>query len=191
MTVEVDLGKFDNSHYRPGSKFKLGLWYLVNLFFFQSGLAYPNFFKLFLLRLFGCILGEGVVIKPRVNIKYPWFLTLGNNVWIGEGVWIDNLTLVDIGNNVCISQGSYLLCGNHNYKLLGFDLILADIVICDGCWVGANCTVCPGVIMKKNSILTVGSIAIGILEESMIYRGNPAKIIRSRKFSDLESSKLM
>ena len=51
-------------------------------------------FKRFLLRLFGAKIGKGVVIKPCVNIKYPWKLRIGNYVWIGENVWIDNLDTV-------------------------------------------------------------------------------------------------
>ena len=79
-----------------------------------------------------------MVIKPSVNIKYPWRLTIGSFVWIGEGVWIDNLENVVIGDNVCISQGAMLLCGNHNYKKTTFDLIVGSITLEDGVWVGAQ-----------------------------------------------------
>lgn len=73
-------------------------------------------FKIWMLRKFGAKIGKGVFIKPLVNIKYPWNLDIGDYTWIGENVWIDNLTQVKIGSNVCISQGAMLLCRNHNYK---------------------------------------------------------------------------
>lgn len=73
--------------------------------------------------LFVAKIGKVAVIKPLVNIKYPWRLKIGNNVWIGENVWIDNLDDVTIANNVCIiSQFSLLLSGNNNYKEQSFDL---------------------------------------------------------------------
>ena len=73
-----------------------------------------------------------------------------------------------------------LLCGNHNYKKKTFDLIIGEIHLKDGSWVGAKTTVCPNVTLHENSILTVGSIAVHDLEANGIYQGNPAKIIRTR-----------
>ena len=119
-------------------------------------------------------IGKGVVIKPSVNIKYPWKLIVGDHVWIGENVWIDNLAEVFISDNVCISQGAMLLTGNHNYKLSTFDLIIGTITLEDGVWIGAKSVVCPGVKCASHSVLTVGSIATKNLEPYIIYQGNPA-----------------
>jgi putative colanic acid biosynthesis acetyltransferase WcaF len=136
--------------------------------------------KVVLLRLFGAKVGAGVVIKPGVNIKYPWRLSVGNYCWIGEDVWIDNLDQVTIGNNVCISQGALLLCGNHDYKKSTFDLMTGSINIEDGAWVGAKSVVCPGVVLRTHAILTVGSVASSSLDAYGIYRGNPAVKVRER-----------
>ncbi len=124
------------------------------------------------------------VIKPKVNIKYPWFLILGDYVWIGEKVWIDNLAQVTIGSNVCISQGALLLCGNHNYKKPSFDLITGKITLEDGVWIGALATVCPGVCCKSHSILTVGSVATKDMDSYSIYQGNPAFKTKNRELSN-------
>ena len=134
----------------------------------------------FLLRKFGAKIGKGVFIKPSVNIKYPWNLTIGDDTWIGEGVWIDNLGKVSIGSNVCISQDSMLMCGNHNYKKSAFNLMVGEITIEDGVWVGAKCLVCPGVTLHSHAVLAVGSVASTDLETYSIYRGNPAVKIKDR-----------
>ena len=180
MLKKVNLSSFSNADFIPGSKGKIIVWYLINRVFFNSYLLYPSFVKSFLLRLFGAKVGGNVLIKPKVNIKYPWFLEIGDNVWIGEKVWIDNLTLVIIGNNCCLSQGAMLLTGNHNYKKTSFDLLTGTITLEDGAWVGAQSTVCPDVICKSHSILSVGSIATSDLEPYTIYQGNPAKPVRNR-----------
>ena len=132
MNKRSDLSKFNNQNYNAGNIIVRSLWYFVNILFFKSSLFPIYFLKVSLLKLFGAHLGKGVIIKPNVNIKYPWKLKLGNNVWIGENVWIDNLELVSMGNNVCISQGAVLICGNHNYKALSFDLISQPISLNDG-----------------------------------------------------------
>ena len=135
---------------------------------------------LFRSRKFGAKIGKGVFIKPSVNIKYPWNLTIGDDTWIGEGVWIDNLGKVSIGSNVCISQDSMLMCGNHNYKKSAFNLMVGGITIEDGVWVGAKCLVCPGVTLHSHAVLAVGSVASTDLETYSIYRGNPAVKIKDR-----------
>lgn len=180
----VDLSRYDNSWYRPrGGKIKRLIWYFINVLFFINPLNPSSSFKVILLRLFGAKIGRGVVVKPAVNIKYPWNLEIGNYCWIGENVWIDNLAHVKIGSNVCISQGAMLLCGNHNYKKETFDLIIGEIILEDGCWVGAKSVVCPGVTLAVNSVLSVCSVAQRNLDANRIYQGNPAREIRIRTIS--------
>ena len=105
----TDLSSFDNSWYNPGAgKFKRLFWYLINTLFFQSNALLPYSVKASMLRSFGAKVGIGVVIKPRVNIKYPWNLEIGDHAWIGERVWIDSLDKVTIGANACISQGALI-----------------------------------------------------------------------------------
>lgn len=179
--MNVELQKFNNNWYKPGrNKLTQFLWYFVNATFINSYFIPVSSFKIFILRLFGAKIGRGVNIKPKVNIKYPWKLEIGDYSWIGENVWIDNLDTIIIGNNCCISQGAFLLCGNHNYKKSTFDLIINPIVLKDGAWIGAKSIVCPGVTANENIILTVGSVATGKLEANSIYKGNPAIKIKNR-----------
>lgn len=180
MSKTTDLSKFRNDWYNPGNRFKRSFWFLVNAIFLQNPIVPFSSLKVFLLRTFGAKIGKNVVVKPNVNIKYPWNLTVGDNTWIGEKVWIDNLGKVTIGKNVCLSQGSFLLCGNHNYKKETFDLMIKEIILEDGVWIGAKATVCPGVTCKSHSVLSVGSIATSDLEAYSIYQGNPAIKIKDR-----------
>ncbi len=145
MVKSLDLSKYDNSWYKPGLLWKRFLWYGVNSFIFNSSLFPFYGLKVFLLKVFGAKMGKNVFIKPYVNIKYPWMLETGDNIWIGEKVWIDNLTKLSIGNNVCLSQGCMLISGNHDYNSVIFDLIVKEIVLEDGVWIGAKATVCGGV----------------------------------------------
>jgi putative colanic acid biosynthesis acetyltransferase WcaF len=177
----TNLSAYNNSWYNPGGgSIKRLLWYFVNEMIIRNKCIPVSSLKVVLLRLFGAKVGAGVVIKPGVNIKYPWRLSVGNYCWIGEDVWIDNLDQVTIGNNVCISQGALLLCGNHDYKKSTFDLMTGSINIEDGAWVGAKSVVCPGVVLRTHAILTVGSVASSSLDAYGIYRGNPAVKVRER-----------
>ena len=179
--ISTDLSSYTTGDYHPGAGFlKRGLWYLTNVLFFLNPLVTPYGLKRAILRMFGARIGKGVVIKPRVNIKYPWHLEVGDHTWIGEKAWIDNLVRVSIGSHVCISQGAMLICGNHDYSRKGFDLIVKEIVLEDGAWVGAGSLVAPGARLASHAVLAGGSLAAGELEAYGIYRGNPAVRIRDR-----------
>lgn len=177
---KTNLQSFNNSWYNTGaSVIRRLLWYFTNAIFFNS--SFPiNGVKVFLLKIFGGKVGVGVILKPNINIKYPWKLIIGNNVWVGEKVWIDNLAQVSIASNVCISQGALLLCGNHNYKKSTFDLIAEEIILEEGVWIGAKAVVCPGVICQSHAVLAVNSVATHTLEKYTIYQGNPAIKVRER-----------
>ena len=180
MNKNTNLSKYNNNNYKPGNIFLRFFWYFINVIFFKSSFFPYNFLKIFLLQLFGCSIGKGVVIKPNVNIKYPWKLSLGNYVWIGERVWIDNLDNVMIGNHVCISQGAMLICGSHNYKQKSFDLLTKEITINDGVWIGAKSIILPGVVAESHAILSAGSVISKNLESFTVYKGNPAEKVGSR-----------
>ncbi len=180
MKIETDLSKFNNSWYNPGNKVKIILWFITNSLIINSYLPIPVFFKILVLRLFGAKIGSNFVIKPNVNIKYPWFLEIGNHVWIGENTWIDNFVKVTIEDNSCISQGALLLTGNHDYKKSTFDLIPKEIYLEKGVWIGAKSVVCGGVRCKSHSVLAVNSVATKDLNSYKIYQGNPALEVRER-----------
>lgn len=180
---KVDFSKYNNDWFAGeigAGKLTQIAWYFINILFFKTALNPINSVKVSLLKLFGAQVGRGVVIKPAVNIKYPWKLTVGDHSWIGENVWIDNLAQVTIGANVCLSQGAMLLTGNHDYKKVTFDLLVKPIIIEDGAWIGAKALVAPGVTVYAHAVLSAMSIATKNLEPYTIYQGNPAVAVRKR-----------
>ena len=181
IPTRVRLASYDNAWYNPGAGgVKRLTWYFVNMLFLKNPLNPISSLKVFLLKLFGSKIGTGVIIKPSVNVKYPWLLHVGNDVWIGEGVWIDNLAKVTIGDNVCLSQGCMLLTGSHDYKKSSFDLIVKEIQLEDGVWIGAKALVCPGVQCRSHSVLAAQSVATKEMKPYNIYQGNPAESKRTR-----------
>lgn len=178
--MKTDLNTYNNRGYTPGNLFSRFIWYFFNAIFFKSNLFPSYSLKRAILKLFGAEIGIDVIVKPNVNIKYPWKLKVGDYVWIGEGVWIDNLDFVYLGSHSCISQGALLFCGNHDYSKSSFDLIVRPIVLEDGVWIGAKSIVCPGVVIGSHGVLSTGSVLSDDIKPYEIYRGNPAKKIKSR-----------
>ncbi len=163
---EVELAASSSKQFDKGANFaKQILWYFINALFVRASWNPFMGIKIRLLKTFGAKIGKGMVIKNNVNIKFPWKLTVGDNVWIGENVWIDNLVYGSLFWVTCLSlAGSLLLTGNHDYTLSSFDYRNAPITIESGAWIGAKAIVCPGVTVQTHAILTVGSVATKELE---------------------------
>jgi putative colanic acid biosynthesis acetyltransferase WcaF len=177
---KVNLASFNNDWYKTGrSKWVRFVWICVSMIFVNSWFPVSRL-KIFLLKVFGARIGKNVIIKQYVNVKYPWRLSVGDNVWIGERVWFDNLADIKISDNVCISQGSYLLTGNHNYKKSSFDLMIGEIQIEEGVWIGAKTLVGPGSTISSHSVLLAGTVFTGKTDAYSIYSGNPPRKIRDR-----------
>ena len=150
------------------------VWYLVKVVFFLSALPWPSALKRGLLRVFGAKVGPGVVIKPRVNVHFPWRLEVGAHSWIGEEVFVLNFDPVRIGSQACVSQRAFLCTGNHDFRDEKFSFRSAPISIGDGAWVGASVFVGPGVEIGDEAVVTAGSVVLKSLPAGRICSGNPA-----------------
>jgi putative colanic acid biosynthesis acetyltransferase WcaF len=180
--MNVDLSKFSTGNFDRGAgPLKECLWILASSILFRLCPFKLSGLKCAVLRAFGAKVGRGVVIKPRVTITFPWKLTLGNHIWLGEECWLLNLEHITIADNVCISQRAFLFTGNHNYKSPTLDLIVRPIRVEQGAWIGAGGFVGPGVTVGNHAVLAAGSIATKDLEPSGVYQGNPAALIKQRE----------
>ncbi|QDV76287.1 WcaF family extracellular polysaccharide biosynthesis acetyltransferase [Botrimarina mediterranea] len=178
----VDLSGYTPGGYRPGrGKLTQIVWYFVSVFVFESGWFPVSRLKCSILRCFGAKVGRNVTIKPNVRIKYPWRLNVGDHTWIGQESWIDNLGDVRLGSHVCLSQRAYLCCGGHDHRRRGFDLIVGDITLEDGSWVGAGATVLGGVTVGTNAIAAAGSVVTKDVPAAKVVGGVPARVLGDRE----------
>jgi putative colanic acid biosynthesis acetyltransferase WcaF len=185
----VHLRQFQNDWYRPGrSTAWRALWMFVGQPLLRSVWFQSSNLRSQLLCLFGAQIGERVVIRQGVIVKYPWNLIVGNDCWIGEQVWIDNLATVRLGNDVCLSQGVYLCTGNHDWTDPTFGLFVSGIEIQDGGWAGAKSILMPGARLGEAAICAAGSVVSGTVSAYQIVAGNPACAVRTRKIRELDFS---
>ena len=187
----VNLRGYDNSWYDPGrSLLWRSLWMFVGLPVFRSPWFAASGARVALLRLFGARIGEHVVIRQHVNVKYPWHLVIGDDCWIGEEAWIDSLTTVRLGKNVCLSQGAYLCTGNHDWSDPKFGLIVRPIELADGSWAGAKSILLPGARLGEGAIAAAGSVVSGSVPAWQIFAGNPAVFLRERRIASVAADQV-
>jgi putative colanic acid biosynthesis acetyltransferase WcaF len=180
----VDLSSYSPGRFDRGAgRLKEVLWLVVSLVLFRLCPFSFSALKCSVLRAFGAKIGKNVTIKPQVKITFPWKLTVGDHVWLGEECWLLNLERITLGSHVCISQRAFLCTGSHDYTRIRFDLITKPILLENGAWLGAGCWVGPGVTVGAHAVLTAGSVAAKNLETNGIYRGNPAAFVKPRVIS--------
>ncbi len=164
MTVERSLAGFQGHGYDKGRSLPVqALWFAVlNLVFVKWWC--PSRLRVRILRMFGATVGTGVLIRHRVRVHWPWKLAVGDHAWIGEDVWMMNLEPLTIGHDTCLSQGARLICGSHDRRSPTFEFDNGPIVIGDGVWVAAGCTVLRGSVVGDYAVLGANATVHGTVE---------------------------
>lgn len=176
----MDLARYDNSDFDRGApRWREAAWYLVRWWFFLTAFPWPSGLRVRLLRMFGARIGRGVVVRGGVNVSFPWRLTVGDFVWIGEDAGILSLAAVTLESNVCVSQRAYLCTGSHDFRRAEFPLVTRPITVRSGSWVAAGAFVGPGVEVGAGALVGAGSVVLADVPPGCLVRGNPARVVKS------------
>lgn len=143
------------------------VWSAFELIFVTNPWQISSSLRVGVLRMFGAKIGKGVVFRTRTRVKFPWNLEIGDRSWIGEGVWFHNQDKVTVGNDVAISQESFLTTGSHAMRR-DMALITKPIVIHDGVWVTSRCMILGGAILEQSAVVTPGTTVKGVVAENTI-----------------------
>lgn len=157
------------------------LWWLVEASLFRLSPQIMYGWRRWLLRLFGAKIGRGVNIRPTATITYPWKVSIGDWSQIGDESVLYSLGDIEIGENVVISQRSYVCTGSHDYSVPTFDIWAKKITVEPEAWVGTDVFIAPGVRIGRGAVIGARSSVFHDLPPMQVYIGNPAKPIKGRK----------
>jgi acetyltransferase-like isoleucine patch superfamily enzyme len=137
--------------------------------------------KRIMLRWCGARVGKNVRICSSAIFLGAGELIIGADTWIGHCSLIIASSTITIGERVDIAPRVYIGTGTHVSNFDGDRCagmgINQDIVIGDGCWIGACATILPGVSIGKMSIIGAGALVNKPLPERVTAVGVPAKIL--------------
>jgi putative colanic acid biosynthesis acetyltransferase WcaF len=174
-----DLSRFGGTAHGRAA-WRAQLWWLFEALFVLPTPQFMFGWRRFALILFGAKIGKHVLIRPGVRVTYPWYLTIGDYVWIGDNVTIYSVAEIAIGSHSVISQEAYLCAGTHDYRDVSFGFVSAPISIAGECWIAARAFVGPGVEIGHASVVGAGSIVMKSVGAGTIVAGNPAKLVGRR-----------
>lgn len=138
-------------------RFIIYLWAIAELLFVTNPWQISSGLRVTILRLFGAEVGNGVIFRPRTRVKFPWKLHIGNNSWIGEGVWIHNQDHLYVDHDVVISQETFITTGSHSVRR-DMALITRPIHIEAGAWVTARCILLGGCRLGRSCVITPNTV---------------------------------
>lgn len=131
-------------------------------------------------RISGVKVGTGVRISSSAKIVCNGSLEIGEDTWIGSQVMLAPASKIIIGKNCDIAPRVFIGNGTHEItpyldRIAGKDLA-KDVTIGDGCWLGANASILPGVKIGEKCVVAAGSVVTRPFDENLILiAGVPAE----------------
>ncbi len=123
-----------------------------------------------------------------------WFgssnVSIGDGTYIGPGCFLDSFERITIGNRVSLAPQVSLITSTHEigpHEQRAGQLHGKPITIEDGAWLGARCTVLPGVTIAKGCVIAAGAVVTKDTEPDCIYAGVPATLLRRLDGSSSET----
>lgn len=160
----------------------MALWLLVEALLVTNPLQVSSGIRTRALRAFGARIGRGVIIRPRVRVKFPWKLEVGDRSWIGEGVWFHNQDRVRIGADVVLSQETFVTTGSHRARR-DMGLVTRPVEIDDGAWLTTRCIVLGGTRVGRSALARPGTVLRGEVPAGTVVSG-PDCIVVGPRFTD-------
>jgi virginiamycin A acetyltransferase len=137
------------------------------------------------------VVGAHSVIDSFVKVKPAGGsgdLIIGERVVINSGCVLYTGQGILIGNHVAIAANCTFAPVNHAYKdksrLIseqGFLPGKGGILIEDDVWIGANCVLLDGAILRRGCVLGAGSVVRGELAAHTVYAGQPLRVVGERQ----------
>lgn len=115
-------------------------------------------------------------------------LIIGANVVVNSGCVLYTGNGIRIGDNVAVAANCTFAPTNHEYRKAGhlireqgFRPSKGGIVIEEDVWIGANCVLLDGAILRRGCVVGAGSVVRGEFSAYGVYAGQPLSMIGMRK----------
>lgn len=148
--------------------------------------------------------GENFKFAEMVKVWCPENVSIGNNVFLNYGVYLEAGQEIEIGdnthfapygvaygplkvgNNCAFAAHVVLASVGHSYHDASIPMVQLPaqskkIIIKDNVWLGANAVVVGGVTIGTGSIIGAGAVVTKDVAPYSVMGGVPAKLIRKRK----------
>jgi acetyltransferase-like isoleucine patch superfamily enzyme len=130
--------------------------------------------------------------NKKINQTFDPIIRIGNRVTATGGLQIAAHREITIEDDVMFASNINITDGLHGYKNANepykYQNIfkISPITIKQGCWIGQNVVISPGVTIGKNTIIGSNSVVTTSIPDKCIAIGTPAKVLK--KWDEVKSS---
>ncbi len=127
-------------------------------------------------------------VGPRVEIEPPFYCDYGDNIYLGDNVFVNfgcvvlDCNRVEIGDGVQFGPGVHVYGGTHPtdpaVRASGLELGL-PVRVGNNVWVGGGAVLGPGVTVGDNSVIGAGSVVVKDVPANAVAVGSPCRVVRS------------
>ena len=178
-------------HVSKSIKIKRVVWNIAAAFLFRPFIT-PVFrkWRIALLRLFGAKVEWDANVYASVKIWAPWMLQMGHRACLGPEVICYNQDWVVLEDETVVSQYTYLCTAGHDVSMMNSadkSLITAPIILKCKSWIGARSFIGMGVEIGEGAVVGATASVYKSVEPWSVVGGNPCKIIKMRKLTNIKS----
>lgn len=146
----------------------------------------PMAARLELYRRLGVAVGKDTIVLPGITFGQSiaeGHVVVGERCYLNRGCWFDpGDARIVLGNHVVLASRVMLSAASHqlgSHERRATGATAEDIVIGDGCWIGAGSVVLPGVSVAPGCVVGAGAVVTRSTEPDGVYAGVPARRLRT------------
>lgn len=178
-------------HVSKRIKCKRVVWNIAAAFLFRPFIT-PLFrkWRIALLRMFGAKVEWDANVYASVKIWAPWMLQMGHRACLGPEVICYNQDWMVLEDEAVVSQYTYLCTAGHDVNMMNTadkSLITAPIILKSKSWIGARSFIGMGVEIGEGAVVGATASVYNSVEPWSVVGGNPCKIIKMRKLTNIKS----
>lgn len=140
-----------------------------------------NFWRIFLLRVFGAKIFGHPFVFSSTKIYAPFNLTLEDRACLGPCSTIYNLGHVFCRERCVVSQEAYVCGGTHDLNDPNLPLMIGDIEIGRDVFMGARSFILPGISVGEGAVVGACAVVTKDVAPWTVVVGNPARVIKKRE----------
>lgn len=155
----------------------------ISLFLINHFFSTTKFFALkrYLFKIANIKVGKETKVVGPFYCGTEVKIEIGSNCWIGKNFKVEGNGKIIIGNNCDFAPSVMVITGSHkigNNKRRAGEGTIESIIIEEGCWIGARCTLLGTIVVHKMSIIGAMSFVNKNIVENSVVAGVPCKVIK-------------